>query len=141
MSIGHGTSPRTVRAIAAVAPQLSRYVVVSALALAVDFAVFLGLNGAIGHPTFAGVLGYACGIVVHYHLSKHFVFDAARSPKSARRQFGEFVASGIIGLAVTAAVIAVATGALGIPALAAKVLAAAASFIGVYLIRRTIVFA
>ncbi len=125
----------------AVVPQLSRYAIVSVLALALDFAVFLGLNGALRLPTLAGVVGYSCGIVLHYFLSRHFVFSAVRSKKSAHRLFSEFVASGLIGLAVTAGVIAAATGVLGLSALVAKVLAVGASFVGVFLIRRTIVFA
>jgi putative flippase GtrA len=125
----------------AIMPQLKRYAVVSALALALDFTVFIAINGALGHPTVAGVAGYGCGIVLHYYLSRRFVFDTDGSPKSSRRMFSEFLASGLVGLAATAAVIAVATGVLGVPALAAKVVAAGASFLGVYLIRRTIVFA
>jgi putative flippase GtrA len=121
--------------------QLLRYVLVSGVALTLDFAVFLGLNGAIGHPTLSGVAGYAVGIVVHYFLSCRFVFDAARSQKAAHRVFAEFVASGIVGLVVTAAVIALATSGLGVTPIAAKILAAGASFVGVFLIRRTIVFA
>ncbi len=124
----------------AVVPQLSRYAIVSALALALDFGVFLGLNSALGYPTLAGVVGYSCGIVLHYFLSRHFVFWAARSKKSAHRLFSEFLVSGLIGLAVTAGVIAAATGVLGLSAIVAKLLAVAASFIGVFLIRRTIVF-
>ena len=125
----------------AVLPQLSRYAIVSAMALALDFAVFLSLNAAFGHPTLAGVIGYGCGIVLHYFLSRHFVFNAMRSKKSAHRLFTEFVASGLIGLAVTAVVIAVATGPLGLSPIIAKILAAGGSFIGVFLIRRTVVFA
>jgi putative flippase GtrA len=125
----------------AVLPQLSRYSIVSAMALALDFAVFLGLNAAFGHATLAGVIGYGCGIVLHYFLSRHFVFNAMRSKKSAHRLFTEFVASGLIGLAVTAVVIAVATGPLGLSPIIAKILAAGGSFIGVFLIRRTVVFA
>jgi putative flippase GtrA len=132
---------RALRSSPGVGPQLSRYAVVSGVALAVDFAVFLGLNWAIGYPTLAGVVGYGCGIVVHYQLSRRFVFDAARSEKSAHRLFSEFVASGLLGLAITAGVIAFATLALGLAPIAAKVLAAGASFLGVFLIRRTIVFA
>lgn len=122
-------------------PQLLRYVLVSGLALTLDFSVFLGLNGLIGHPTFSGVCSYGAGIVLHYVLSRRFVFDVRRSPKAAHRLFVEFVASGIVGLLATAGVIALATGMLGIAPIAAKLLAAAASFIGVFLIRRTIVFA
>lgn len=125
----------------AVAPQLSRYAVVSVLALALDFAVFLGLNGTFGHPTLSGVAGYACGIVLHYRLSRLFVFDVRDSAKSGHRMFAEFVASGLIGLAVTAGVIALATGVLGLAPILAKVLAAGASFLGVFALRRTIVFA
>jgi putative flippase GtrA len=122
-------------------PQLSRYVVVSGLALALDLAVFLALNRAFALPTLAGVVGYACGIVLHYHLSRRFVFTDAASKKSAHRLFGEFFASGLIGLIVTAAVIALATGILGVGPLPAKLIAIAASFLGVFVIRRSVVFA
>jgi protoporphyrinogen oxidase/putative flippase GtrA len=122
-------------------PQLLRYTLVSGFALALDFTVFLALNGTIGHPTLSGVCGYAAGIGLHYFLSKRFVFDAGNSPKAAHRLFVEFVASGIVGLLATAAVIALATGMFGLAPIAAKLLAAGASFIGVFLIRRTVVFA
>lgn len=135
MSAGHDL-PRF-----AMVPQLSRYAIVSTLALVVDFTVFIGFNAAFGLPILAGVIGYSCGIVLHYFLSRNFVFNAMRSPKSAHRLFTEFVASGLIGLSATAGVIAIATAYLGFSAIGAKVLAAAASFIGVFLIRRTIVFA
>jgi putative flippase GtrA len=125
----------------AVVPQLSRYAIVSGLALALDFAVFLSFNAAFGLPTLAGVVGYSCGIVLHYFLSRHFVFSAVRSKKSSHRLFSEFVASGLIGLAVTAGVIALATTMLGWAPIAAKIVAVGASFLGVFLIRRTIVFA
>jgi putative flippase GtrA len=122
-------------------PQLSRYVVVSGLALALDLGVFLLMNRLLALPTLAGVVGYACGIVLHYHLSRRFVFADAVATKSAHRLFGEFFASGLIGLVVTAAVIAFATSALDIGPLAAKLIAIAASFLGVFVIRRTVVFA
>jgi putative flippase GtrA len=125
----------------AMLPQLLRYALVSGCALALDFSVFLALNGLIGHPTLSGVCGYAAGIVLHYFLSRRFVFDVRRSPKAAHRLFVEFVASGVVGLLATAAVIALATGMFGATPILAKLLAAGASFIGVFLIRRTVVFA
>ena len=124
----------------AVLPQLLRYALVSGLALTVDFAVFMALNGIIGHPTLSGVTGYGVGIVVHYFLSRRFVFDA-RGAKAAHRLFVEFAASGVVGLLATAGVIAVATAEFGLAPIYAKLLAAGASFIGVFLIRRTVVFA
>jgi len=135
------TLPRAMRSSVGVVPQLSRYAIVSVLALSLDFAVFLGVNGALGYPTLAGVAGYACGIVVHYFLSRHYVFNARFSWKSSHRLFSEFVASGLVGLAVTAGVIAFATAMLGLAPITAKILAACASFLGVFVIRRTIVFA
>ncbi len=133
--------PHWLRRHASSLPQLSRYAAVSALALALDFGVFLALNAIIGLPTLSGVVGYACGIVLHYHLSRRFVFDTAGSQKSAQRLFSEFVASGLIGLAVTAGVIALATGVFGLAPIWAKAIAAVASFVGVFVIRRRIVFA
>jgi putative flippase GtrA len=124
-----------------VVPQLSRYAIVSALALALDFAVFIGINSAFAVPILAGVAGYGGGIVVHYFLSRHYVFNARMSKKSSHRMFSEFVASGLIGLGVTAGVIAAATAFLGMAPITAKILAACASFVGVFVIRRTIVFA
>jgi putative flippase GtrA len=135
-----GLASRALDALRAIAPQLWRYTAVSAFALGLDFAVFLALNSAIGHPTLSGVAGYACGIVLHYQLSRQFVFATAGSAKSAHRRFVEFVGSGLVGLAVTAVVIAAATG-VGVSPIVAKVMAAGASFIGVYAIRRAIVFA
>jgi len=50
-------------------PQFSRYTLVSALALVLDFTVYLlfaagGTTGAL-----AGAIGYACGLALHYLLS------------------------------------------------------------------------
>jgi putative flippase GtrA len=78
--------------------------------------------------------------VLHYELSRQFVFATAGSAKSAHRRFVEFIGSGLVGLIVTAAVIATAT-ALGASPIVAKSMATGASFIGVYAIRRAIVFA
>jgi putative flippase GtrA len=133
--------PHALRRSLHMMPQLSRYAAVSGLALALDLAVFMLLNRMLALPTLAGVIGYACGIVLHYQLSRRFVFAGTGSRKSAHRLFGEFFASGLIGLVVTAAVIAFATSALGIGPLPAKVIAIAASFLGVFLIRRSVVFA
>jgi putative flippase GtrA len=133
--------PAPLRPLIAAVPQLWRYAGVSVLALALDFAVFFALNGTFGHPTLAGVAGYACGILLHYRLSRRFVFDTAGLGKSGQRMFGEFVASGLIGLAVTAFVIAAATHGFGVPPIVAKALAALASFFAVFVIRRAVVFA
>ena len=122
-------------------PQLSRYAIVSALALAIDFVVFLALVGAVLRPSLAGAAGYAVGLATHYALSVRCVFDAEMTGKSEARLFGEFVASGLVGMAITVLVITVATDGLGLPPLLAKVAAVGASFLIVFLLRRTVVFA
>jgi putative flippase GtrA len=121
-------------------PQLSRYSVASVLALGLDFWVFLALVGAGWSAPLAGVVGYAIGMTAHFSLSTRFVFAASRVAKPEARLFAEFALSGLVGLAITAAVIAAATELFHVSALAAKVLAAGTSFVAVYLVRRRIVF-
>ena len=129
------------RALIAVLPQLSRYSLVSALALALDFTVYLALTALAVSPPLAGAIGYALGTGLHFLLSTRFVFDARATDKVQARLFGEFALSGLAGMGITALVIALATEAAGLAALPAKVLAAAASFLVVFALRRTVVFA
>jgi putative flippase GtrA len=122
-------------------PQLSRYAVVSVLALVLDYVVYLSLITTGMRPLLAGIVGYSLGLLLHFVLSTCFVFDAAAAHKPPARLFGEFALSGVAGLAVTAAVIATATDIAGLPALPAKILATGMSFLIVYALRRGIVFA
>jgi putative flippase GtrA len=126
--------------VSGIVPQLSRYSVASALALALDFAVYLTLTGSAVPPPVAGVVGYALGTALHFLLSTRFVFDARATDKVHARLLGEFALSGIAGIGITALVIALATEAAGLAALPAKVLAAGASFIIVFGLRRAVVF-
>ena len=122
-------------------PQLSRYTLVSAVALGIDMGLFLVLaRGAGVKPAIAGVAGYCAGLVLHFILSTRFVFDARASQKSPSRLFGEFAATGLVGVAITWAVIAAATDVAHLPDIAAKAAAVATSFVAVFLLRRTLVF-
>ncbi len=120
-------------------PRLSRYTLVSIAALGLDFAVFQTLTVSEIKPALAAIVGYTFGMLLHYTLSVRFVFVNA-TPKSRRRTLFEFALSGLIGLAMTAAIVWVATGWLGVPALLAKALAVGASFVTVFLLRAAIVF-
>ena len=133
-------APRLFRPMIALAPQLSRYSAVSALALGLDFVVYLALVGSGFAAPLAGAIGYAIGLTLHYALSARFVFDARATRKSDGRLFGEFAMSGLVGLFITASIIAIATEMLHLGALAAKMLAAGASFLAVFLLRRSVVF-
>jgi putative flippase GtrA len=129
--------------LAALAPtlvQLSRYSAASVMALALDFTVYLLLTAGEMKPVLAGVLGYGAGLLLHFVLSSRFVFVAAAAKAQARR-FGEFALSGLAGIGTTATVMTLATDFAGLPGLTAKVLAAGASFLLVYWLRCSIVFA
>ena len=132
--------PARLHALIGIGPQLSRYALVSLAALVLDFSLYLALTSGGMKPVLAGVIGYAAGTVLHYGLSTRFVFDAAATDKVQARLFDEFALSGLVGIGITALVIALATGAAGLPSLPAKVLAAGVSFIAVFVLRRQIVF-
>jgi putative flippase GtrA len=138
---GHArAAPGRLRALAGRLAQLSRYSAASALALTLDFAVYLLLTAGEMQPVLAGVIGYSTGLLLHFVLSSRFVF-AHTAAKAQARLFGEFALSGLAGIGTTAVVMALATGAAGLPGLPAKALAAGASFLLVYWLRCTIVFA
>jgi putative flippase GtrA len=125
----------------ALAEQLSRYGLASLLAMALDWTIFLSLIGHATPPAAAGILGYAAGLGLHYLLSVRFVFDAAATQKGGARLLSEFVLSGFAGVAITGSIIWLVTSALGLGAIAAKLCAASTSFVVVYGLRRSVVFA
>ncbi|MGU9978573.1 GtrA family protein [Phreatobacter sp. HK31-P] len=121
--------------------QMLRYGSVSAVALAVDMALFLALTGSDLGALSAAVAGYAVGLLVHFLLSSRFVFDAARTGKGRSRLFGEYALSGIAGILVTAATVAMLVEGAGLAPVPAKAVAVVLSFVAVFVIRRSIVFA
>lgn len=127
--------------LARLMPELSYYTIVSIIALGVDLVVFNGLVLGDMRPALAGVAGYAIGMVVHYLLSSRYVFDTSGSDKTNVRRFGEFALSGAVGLAITWALIHLATDVAHLPAMVGKIAAVGTSFIVVFLLRRGIVFA
>lgn len=127
---------------AAVAPQLSRYTLVSAVALGLDFLVFLMLTHGAGlKASTAGAIGYSAGLLLHFALSSRFVFDARATDKSRVRLFAEFAASGLVGIAITSIVIALTVDVAGLVPVVGKACAVVVSFASVFVLRRTIVFA
>jgi putative flippase GtrA len=136
-----GLLQTVVAPVARLMPELSNYTIVSVAALGVDLAVFNGLVIGGMRPSLAGVIGYSVGLVVHYILSSLFVFKAASRDKNGARRFGEFALSGCVGLAMTWGLIHLATDIAHVPAMAGKIAAVGTSFIVVFLLRRSIVFA
>lgn len=129
------------RGFASLVPQLSAYTVASCLALGLDLAAFNALLMAGVRAALAGVAGYAAGLILHYVLSSRFVFRTEGSSKTGVQRFVEFSLSGAVGLAMTWAIIHVATDFAHLPAMVGKAAAVVASFVVVFILRRSIVFA
>ncbi len=121
--------------------QLSRYTVISIVALILDFCVFLGLTASGARASMAAAAGYSAGLVLHYILSVCFVFQADRTGKGHGRLFLEFVFSGFAGLITTVAIVTLAVDAFGVSAGLAKMMAVGTSFAITFALRRYLVFA
>lgn len=118
-----------------------RYLVASALALAVDMGSFLALLAMGSRPAVAAMGGYGLGIVTHWLLSSRTVFVqgvAARGPER-NRQKALFVGSALVGLALTTLIVG-NTAAAGLDPRIGKVLAIGVSFVTTWLLRERIVF-
>lgn len=111
-------------------------------ALGVDVATFFALMALGVSAPIAAVGGYGLGIVAHWFASSRFVF-AGRVAETGRQrtaQQGLFVASALVGLAITWAVVASAT-LMGIDPRVAKLAAIGLSFVATFLLRSRFVFA
>ncbi|PLX35173.1 MAG: polysaccharide biosynthesis protein GtrA [Hyphomicrobiales bacterium] len=119
----------------------SGYLLVSAIALSVDFGLFLALTGLMATEAVStGIFSYSAGLILHFLLSKRFVFSD-RHNKHVARLFAEYALSGVAGIALTAATMKLAIEGLSVSPVAAKLIAVGVSFVVVYLLRKTIVFA
>lgn len=120
----------------------SRYLAASVVALGFDMGCFLALL-ATGTPAApASVLAYSLGIGVHWFISSRAVFTAgvAERGPARTRQKALFVASALVGLALTAGVVGLGS-ALGLDPRLAKIAAVGVSFVATWLLRARIVFA
>lgn len=86
--------------------QLVRSLVVSVIALIVDFGLLVILKEHFGvHYLLAATISFGCGVVVNYFLSIKWVF-ANRKLSSARNEFLIFVVITTLGLAFNLLIIA-----------------------------------
>ncbi len=118
------------------------YLLASGLALGSDAGLFLLLLDSGLSPMSASAIGYCAGILVHWLVSSRLVFadgTAARGTGERHRQKLLFVASALLGLAVTTAIVGTGS-ALGLDPRLAKLAAIIVSFQTTYLLRRHIVF-
>lgn len=123
-------------------PVYMRYVGASGAALAVDFSLFLCALRVGMAPAAAAAFGYIVGIAAHWLLSSRLVFVGrmAESPASRWQQQALFVASALVGLAITMSIVALGSR-LGYDLRLAKAVAIAVSFNVTYVLRKKVVFA
>lgn len=120
---------------------LLRYLIASVGALAVDMGSFLALLALSVPAIAASALGYSLGIVAHWLMSSRKVFadSVARGGAERTRQKALFVASALVGLAVTTAIVGIGER-IGIDPRIAKLFAIAASFAITWLLRERVIF-
>ena len=120
---------------------LVRYILASVGALAADMGSFLGLLKLDVPAVLASALGYSLGIIAHWLLSSRHVFSdqLASGGFDRARQKAMFVASALIGLALTTAIVGTAS-VNGIEPRLAKLCAIMISFTATWLLRKKVVF-
>jgi putative flippase GtrA len=123
-------------------PQLARYVLISGVAFALDFAIFLGLVFAGANAVAASVAGYLCGTQLHWMLSTRLVFTAGvrQDPTARRRQQVLFFTSAAVGVTCNAGIVALSQS-LSVPLALGKLAAIGTSFVLVLAVRASIIFA
>lgn len=117
-----------------------RYFVASAVALAVDVALYVALMRLAGvHYLVAAPIGFGCGLVTIYFLSARWAF-VARRYADRRVEFGLFTAIGVAGLALNQAAIQAGVVRLALSPEAAKLLSAMLVFCFNFSARKLLLF-
>ena len=121
---------------------LPRYFLASLVALAVDYSIYLVLLRFTGglSPAQAAAPAYIAGAVVHYFVSRRFVFPNGWLHRHQLREFALFILSGLFGAALTSGVV---WSMAGIPRIGIhwpKITAIAVSFAATYAVRKYLVF-
>ena len=117
------------------------YGLVSAIALAVDTGVLYAFVHEAGwHYLPASAVAFVAGATVAYLLSVRFVFGFHQL-RNRSQEFASFVALGLVGLAVNAAVLSAAISGAGMGLITAKVVAAGCTFATNFTLRRQLLFA
>ena len=133
------TTPGTPAQTAHLQNEFGRYFLASLAALALDVAV-LHLATAWMHYLLAASLGFGVGAGAIYLLSTRWVFRRRKLAGKAPVEFSAFVAIGLAGLALNDFVIYLAVDGHGLALLAAKAVAAGASFLFNYTARKLALF-
>jgi putative flippase GtrA len=120
--------------------RLLRYTGVNLASVSVDYGIFLALTHAYDIPVIASIIAYGVALILNYDLSKRFVFGSGGSHKSEKRLFTEFMATGLLGLVLTAVATAIGVHGFGFSPMLAKTIAVLICFVTLYIIRSRLVF-
>jgi putative flippase GtrA len=122
------------------AGEFGRYLVVSAVALAFDYALLrLLADGAGLHYRAANAISFTLGAVLAYWLSVRFVFDEHRI-RDTRAELAMFVGTGLVALGVQQLLMTASVEWAGLPYAWAKLPAAGGSFVINFALRRALLF-
>jgi putative flippase GtrA len=120
--------------------ELSRYLVVSAAALAVDLALLFLISGIFGaHYLIANPIAFAMGALLAYVGSVHWAFKSRKMANSTM-EFVIFVGIGIGGLAVNQAILWLGIDVAALSLILAKLGAAVTSFVFNFVVRKMVLF-
>jgi putative flippase GtrA len=120
--------------------ELSRYLVVSAAALAVDLALLFLISGIFGaHYLIANPIAFAMGALLAYVGSVHWAFKSRKMANSTM-EFVIFVGIGIGGLAVNQAILWLGIEVAALSLILAKLGAAETSFVFNFVVRKMVLF-
>jgi putative flippase GtrA len=119
----------------------NRYLLASVAALGFDTGLFLLLLHTGIHPMAASAAGYMFGLAMHWLISTRLVFSGGMASDGAARtgQKMLFVLTGLLGLAITIAIVGGAHWS-GMDPRLAKIVAIVMSFQATYLARRMLIF-
>ena len=120
--------------------EFSRYFLVSVVALAIDFALLIGLTELVGlHYLVSNLLASAAGVTAAYVGSLLWVFKRRRLHNRAA-EYVIFVIVGVGGLGVNEAVLWLLTEFAGLHYALSKIGASGLSFIFNYVVRKVLLF-
>ncbi len=118
--------------------ELFRYGMVSAIALIVDLGCLL-LLAQLLHYLLAATLSFILGGVVAYFLSVRFVFQHRKLDRVST-ELSLFIALGLVGLIINAAIISLSVGHWSLSLPFAKMLAAGGTFTSNFILRKCLLF-
>lgn len=120
--------------------RLLRYTGVNLLSTCVDYVIFVPMTHEFGNPVVQAIIAYSVALLINYVLTKKYVFPAHSSHKSELRLMTEFLATGVLGLVLTAVVAGITISDLRMPPVEGKTIAVLVCFVVLYFVRSRLVF-